>query len=78
MVIFPTFTRHQIVKIVEKKLLFPPGVTRHIIKRRCLNINIPLSIFNKKVSIVKQNAQLETILKNRRFRLYEEPTIYFE
>lgn len=78
MVIFPTFTRHQIIKIVQKGGLFPSGITRHIIQRRCLNINIPLALFAKNKSIKKQNNQLEEILSQKKFRLYEEATIYFE
>lgn len=77
-VVFPTFTRHQIVEMVEAKCLFPPGVTRHIIRRRCLEVNAPLSLFNDTKTIVKQNEELEKLLSERSFRIYEEPTIYFE
>lgn len=78
MAVFPTFTRHQIVDIVKKKGLFPAGITRHIIRRRCLNVNVPLSLFGKEKSIQEQNEELEKILAQKPFRLYEEPTIYFE
>ncbi len=73
MVIFPTFTRHQILKVVRKGGLFPPGVTRHIIKRRCLHVNLPLSLFTSDKSLDLQNQELEKRLKNRPFRFYEEP-----
>ena len=78
MVSFPAFTRHQILKVVRKKGFFPPGITRHVIRRRCLNVNLPLSLLKNKASIAIQNRQLEEILRARKFRLYEEPTIYFE
>ena len=78
MLVFPTFTRHQILKVVRKGGLFPPGITRHVIKRRCLNVNLPLREIGNKLSIATQNKHLEAILRARRFRLYEEPTIYFE
>lgn len=78
MIIFPTFTRHQIIKVIKKGGLFPAGVTRHIIKRRCLNINIPLSFFDKKNSVTTQNKRLEAFLLARPYRVYEEPTVYFE
>lgn len=77
MVIFPTFTRHQIVDVVKLGGLFPSGITRHIIKRRCLNVKVPLSLFLEK-SLVKQNEELEKILELKKFRVYEEPTVYFE
>ena len=78
MVSFPTFTRHQILKVVRKHDLFPPGITRHVIKRRCLNVNLPLRLFRMKVSLATQNRHLEEYLRQKKFRLYEEPTIYFE
>jgi hypothetical protein len=78
MMIFPTFTRHQIVAMVKANVMFPPGITRHIIKRRCLHLNLPLGVFEGKKSIDERNRQLEKHLQGRSFRLYEEPTIYFE
>lgn len=78
MIVFPTFTRHQILKVVRKKGLFPPGITRHVIKKRCLNVNLPLRMLKKKVSIATQNRYLEDFLRTKKIRLYEEPTIYFE
>lgn len=78
LVVFPTFTRHQIVEVVRNGQLFPPGITRHIIKRRCLNLNLPLSMFGKNKKLEEQNKLLEDLLLHRKFRVYEEPTIYFE
>ncbi len=78
MIVFPTFTRHQIVETVKNGKLFPAGVTRHIIRRRCLNVNINLSIFQNDKSISEQNDEFERIIMARNFRLYEEPTVYFE
>lgn len=78
MAIFPTFTRHQIVEVVRQGHHFPPGITRHIIKRRCLNINIPLTFFSTKKSIDEQNMELAKYLKKQSYRVYEESTIYFE
>lgn len=77
-VIFPTFTRHQIIEVAKKKELFPAGLTRHIIQRRCLNVNVPLKNFSKESSIKQQNQDLEKLLFIRKFRLYEESTVYFE
>ena len=78
MVAFPIFTRHQILKVVRRHGFFPPGITRHVIKRRCLNVNLPFSVFNRSDSVATQNRNLEQFLRQRKFRLYEEPTIYFE
>lgn len=78
MLVFPTFTRHQIVEIVKKGGFFPAGITRHIIKKRCLNVNLPLKIFASRNSIKEQNKEMEELLLARNFRCYEEPTVYFE
>lgn len=78
LIVFPTFTRHQIVKVVKKGKLFPAGISRHIIKRRCLNVNLPISLFADIKSIRVQNDKLEEYLASHNFRIYEEPTIYFE
>ncbi len=78
LVVFPTFTRHQIVEVVKKGKLLPAGISRHIIKRRCLNVNLPISFFTDFKSIRVQNEKLEENLASRKFRIYEEPTIYFE
>lgn len=78
MCIFPTLTRHQIVEVIKRGTLLPPGVSRHIIKRRCMNVNMPLSLFDSSKSVDQQNEVLEGLLKKRKFRLYEEPTVYFE
>lgn len=77
-IVFPTFTRHQIVTIVRRGGLLPPGVTRHIIKWRCLSVNIPLSLFKSKKTLQEKNKLLDRILTKVTHRIYEEPTIQFE
>ncbi len=78
MMVFPTFTRHQVIKVVEKGGLFPAGLTRHIIRRRCLNVNLKLKILDKKNSLVKQNQLLAELLEKRPYRIFEEQVVYFE
>jgi len=78
MVIFPTFTRHQIIDVVNHGKLLPAGITRHVIHRRCLNVKVPLSLFDSKQNLDGQNKTFEHLLYNRSFRVYEEPTVYFE
>jgi len=77
-IIFPTFTRHQIIDVAKKGGLFPAGITRHIFKRRCLSVDVPLSIFSGHNPIKKQRDLFDNFISKRCFRVYEEPTIYFE
>lgn len=77
-VIFPTFTPQQIIKAAKSEVLLPTGITRHLVKGRVLNINLPLSLFDNKKSLKEQNQRQDKFLLQKRFRLYEESTINFE
>lgn len=77
-VIFPTFTPQQIIESAKSGVLLPTGITRHLVKGRVLNINLPLSLFNDKKSLKEQNDDQDKILLKKRSRLYEEATINFE
>lgn len=77
-VVFPTFTPQQIIGSAKSKVLLPTGITRHLVKNRVLNINIPLSLFDNKRSLKVQNKEQDKILLNKRSRLYEEATVNFE
>lgn len=77
-VIFPTFTPQQVIESAKSGVLLPTGITRHLVKGRVLNINLPLSIFDNKKSLAEQNKKQDEILLKKRSRLYEEATINFE
>lgn len=79
LVIFPTFTRHQIIDLaLNKRVLLPGGVTRFIIKGRCLDVNLPLEYLKSHDSIEQKNQRLKEFLNTKKYRVYLEPTIYFE
>jgi hypothetical protein len=77
-VIFPTFTPQQIIESAKSGVLLPTGITRHLVKCRVLNINLPLGLFNNKKSLKEQNEEQDKILSQKRSRLYEEATMNFE
>lgn len=77
-VIFPTFTPQQIIESAKSGILLPTGITRHLVKGRVLNINLPLNLFDNKKSLKQQNEEQDRILLSKRSRLYEEATINFE
>lgn len=76
LVIFPTFSPQQVVTLVDKGVLMPAGVTRHVVYRRKLNVNLPLDYLN--LPVEEANTKLQQFLQHRSVRLYEEPIIYFE
>ena len=75
-VAFPTFSPQQVVTLVDRGVLLPAGLTRHVVYRRKLNVNLPLSYLS--MPIEKANEELQKFLQHRTVRLYEEPIIYFE
>lgn len=78
-VIFPTFTRHQVINTaVHNNTLLPAGLTRFIIKGRCLDVNFPVKYLKSNNSEAEKNEILQQFLKNKEYRTYAEPTIYFE
>ena len=74
---FPTFSPQQVMTLVDRGVLMPAGLTRHVVYRRKLNINVPLSYLGI-ASMEEANAKLQKFLQKRIVRLYEEPIIYFE
>jgi hypothetical protein len=77
LVIFPTFSPQQVVTLVDRGVLMPAGVTRHVVYRRKLNVNLPLDYLSIP-SLKEANEKLQQFLQHRSVRLYEEPIIYFE
>ena len=78
MVVFPNFTPQQIIEIAQAGAAVPAGITRHLVKGRCLNVNLPLSFFDNSVSLMELNKRLDKILLKKAVRFYEETTIHFE
>lgn len=76
-VAFPNFSPSQVITLVDRGVLMPAGITRHVVYRRKLNVNMPLE-FLKIKPIEKANEALQKFLQHRHVRLYEEPVIYFE
>lgn len=73
---FPTFSPAQVMTLVDRGVLMPAGITRHVVYRRKLNVNLPLDYLN--MPLEKANTELQKFLQHRSVRLYEEPIIYFE
>ena len=76
-VAFPNFSPQQVITLIDRGVLMPAGVTRHVVYRRKLNVNMPLE-FLQSSSEERANTKLQSFLQKRSVRLYEEPIIYFE
>jgi len=56
-VAFPTFSPQQVITLVDRGVLMPAGITRHVVYRRKLNVNLPLE-YLKIIPIEQANDKL--------------------
>ena len=80
---FPRVTPEDIVTAARERAWLPPGVSRHIIHGRALNINYPMRLFvDREQNLQQKNevlrAWLRRKLAHRQLRFYAESTWQFE
>jgi hypothetical protein len=77
-VVYPTYTKRDIVALAHAGAVLPAGITRHIIPGRALRINVPIDL----IPLEEKQAWLEAWLRERRaghgVRYYAEPTFLFD
>lgn len=82
LVIFPQFTKEEIARVARSKEKLPAGITRHLIPKRALRVNLPLWLLSRRLPIEEMNRRLvETILariQDSRIRFYSESTFSFD
>lgn len=79
------FARHEPSEIVELARIgapLPAGITRHLIARRALRINLPLAPLAEPGSLAAKNAWLDEWIRakvaQRQLRFYAESTFVFD
>ncbi|MBW2976030.1 ParB N-terminal domain-containing protein [Candidatus Woesearchaeota archaeon] len=76
------FSKRDIINISLSNEMLPAGVTRHIIPKRAIGLNISLSFLEGDGTLEERNKLLrEHILekvKGKKIRFYPEPTFYFD
>lgn len=79
------FTRHEPAEIVELARIgaaLPAGITRHVIARRALRVDLPLTALLEPGSLADKNAWLAAWIKRkvaqRQVRYYQESTFVFD
>ena len=82
-IVYPELTKKELLESERKKLLFPSGVSRHLIPHRVLGVNMPLGILKSSKSLEEKNAELQSFLKSRLaqgggLRYYEESLFVFD
>jgi len=82
LVVFPRFTPAEIINLARVGACLPAGITRHLIPRRALRINLPLTVLSSGASLPEKNAWLLDWLKqkatSRTVRYYHESTFLFD
>ena len=81
-VMFPTYTPDEILEIAKSAELLPAGITRHLIRGRALNVNIPLvRLFTDESRETKKawlKAWLTQKILDKKVRYYHEPVFIFD
>jgi hypothetical protein len=82
LVVFPRYTPAEIIELARNGAKLPAGITRHVIPRRALRINIPLALMMEDKPLADKNAWLQDWLKrklaNKEIRYYQESTWLFD
>jgi len=82
LVSFPQFTKEEIKEITEKGLRLPSGLTRILVPKRALRLNVHLDLLKAKLSLEEKNHWLERtitqMILNKTIRFYQEPTFLFD
>lgn len=78
-VVFPGFSRSQVVTMAMSGSVIPAGITRHVILGgRALRVNVPLDLLGERVDLEAANEALRAHLNSLQPRLYREPTILYD
>ncbi len=81
-VIYPPFQPTDILELASNSAKLPTGITRHVIPRRALRVNIDLDFLAADRPLAEKNEWLQTWLRrklqNKEVRYYEEPTFLFD
>ncbi len=81
-VVFPSYGPGDILAMAEQAAKLPSGITRHVIARRALRLNVGLDVLRADMDRVAKNRWLGEWLRGRlqsgRVRYYQEPTILFD
>jgi hypothetical protein len=82
LIVFPHYERSEIIELARTGARLPAGITRHVIPRRALRLNIPLSVMAENRTLAEKNEWLQAWLRkklaNKEVRYYQESTWLFD
>lgn len=81
-IIYPYFSKTDILSITMKGLFIPSGISRHIVKNRALHVNLPISILKHVGSLNDKNNFLNKFLNKiisiRQYHAYDGSVCLFD
>lgn len=81
-IVFRKLTKEELVQVTNNGMSIPSGITRIILPKRALRLNVPLDILRFDVSIEQKNYWLQNRIneqiKDKSIRFYHEPTFLFD
>jgi hypothetical protein len=82
LVVFPRYQPAEIIELARVGARLPAGITRHVIPRRALRLNFPLSVLRDNWPLSEKNGYLKDWLKekmtSKAARFYQESTFLFD
>ncbi len=82
LVVFPRFSKEEILALAALPVKLPTGITRHVIPDRALRVNLPLDLLRTPGDLAGKNTALHELIHARllahRVRVYPEPTVLFD
>jgi len=82
LVIFPDFSRNDIIELGLNNIKLPAGITRHLIPKRALHLNFPLDVLTSGYDYEAVNQYLTSLIDNKikekAIRFYSESTFFFD
>lgn len=82
LIVFPRYSPAEIMELARNGARLPAGITRHVIPRRALRLNIPLTLMAENRPLEEKNEWLQLWLKRKfavkEIRFYQESTWLFD
>jgi len=82
LIVFRKLVKEELVQLTNNGVRIPSGITRIILPKRALRINVPLDILRFDVSVEQKNYWLQNRIneqiKDKSIRFYHEPTFLFD
>ncbi len=82
LVCYRAYSKAEVLEYARRGMCFPSGVTRFSVPKRALTLCVPLVLLRDRDSIEGKQARVdmlvETKIRRRKIRFYEEPTFHFD